>query len=814
MTTLENRPIPTSQVPRRSVLKWGSVVGGGAALVGTGAYFGVLPGVGPANAAKLSPSGDDDVKTFWNACLANCGSRCPLRMEVKDGQIVRVLPDNTGDDTLGNQTIRACVRGRSQRQRVYSVDRIKTPMKRVGKRGAGQWEPITWEEALDTVADQFKRVIDTYGNEALWYHYGSGSTGGNITKRGSWPRLMVLIGGYLGYYADYSTGQITAAGKFQYGAFPTSNSLEDAADAQLLVLWGNNPVETRMSGGGELFVTQQMKRQSGTRTIVIDPMHSDTALNVGDEWVAIRPGTDSALASAFAHVMITENLADQAFLDKYCVGFDEDHMPEGIPEGNSYKSYILGTGPDGIAKTPDWAASITGIPAATIIRLGREIGNAKPCAIVQGWGPQRHANGENQARSIFTIAAMTGSIGIQGGGTGAREGGYSYPVARFPLLDNPITTQISHFNWFDAIDHGAEMTATSGGVRGADKLKYGIKMMVVNASNTLINQHSDVNGTRELLEDDTKCEFIVVTDHQYTSSAAYADILLPGTTNFEESDLIPDGYSGEMGYVLAGQKAIEPLFEAKTGYDICTELAKRMGVEAEFTEGRTQEEWVTHLINETRAMDPDFPTEEELAKVGVFRKTNPAGRTIAMKDFRDDPIANPLETESGKIEIFSKALWEMSTTWELLEGDVITALPEHIDTWEGAKEAKTNTKHPLQMIGHHYKGRTHSSYANVPWLLEAHPQFVVMNNIDAEARGIKNDDTLHVFNDRGRIQLQARVTPRITPGVVSVPQGAWSNSKKDKLDIGGNVNTLTKAHPTPIAKSNPQHTNLVQVEKA
>lgn len=804
---------PTDQagVSRRSVLKWSAAVGGGAALVGTGAYFGVLPGVGAENAVALTPS---DEEMFWNACLANCQSRCPMRFVVKDGVMARVRADNTGSDALGDLQVRACVRGRSQRQRVYSADRVKTPMKRVGKRGAGEWEEISWEEALDTIASELTRVKDTYGNEALWYHYGSGSTGGNVTKRGTWPRLLALFGGYLGYYGDYSTGQITAAYPYQYGASTTSNSLEDAANSELLVLWGNNPLETRMSGGGELFVTQQMKKESGTRTIVIDPRYTDTALNVGDEWVPIRPGTDAALAAGFAHVMISEGLVDQGFLDTYCVGFDEEHMPEGIPAGNSYKAYILGDGPDGTAKTPEWASAITGIPVAIIVRLGREIGRAKPCAIVQGWGPQRSANGENISRAIFTMAALTGSVGIAGGGTGAREGNYSIPIAAFPLLDNPVTTKISHFNWFDAIDHGPEMTALKDGVRGKDKLDVGIKLMVVNSSNTLINQHGDVNRTKELLEDDTKCEFIIVVDHQYTPSAQFADILLPATTNFEEADVIPGGSSGDMGYLIMGQKVIEPLHEAKTGYEICTELAKRLGIEAEFTEGRTQEEWVTYLLDQTREKVPELPSEEELNSIGVWRKKNPAGHVIALKTFRDDPLANPLPTPSGKIEIFSERLYEMAKTWELPEGDRLTALPEHVATWEGAEEAKANRQFPLQMIGHHYKGRTHSSYANLPWMLEAHPQMVWINSLDATARDIKNDDTVHVFNDRGRIQLIARVTPRIAPGVVSVPQGAWYKPDKDGVDVGGNVNTLTKWHPSSLAKSNPSHTNLVQVEKA
>ncbi|WP_341358741.1 DMSO/selenate family reductase complex A subunit [Georgenia sp. M64] len=805
-------PGPTT-VPRRSFLKWSAAAGGSAALVGAGAYFGGMPGVGPASAATTANGLDVD-RTVWSSCNVNCGSRCPLRMQVKDGRIVRVLPDDTGDDSLGSQQIRACVRGRAFRQRVYNADRLKKPMKRVGERGSGEFVEISWDEALGTVAGELRRVIDTYGNEAVFYHYGSGSTGGNITKRGTWPRLLNCLGGYLAQYGDYSTAQITGAYPFHYGAWLPSNSFEDAKNSRLQVMFGNNPLETRMSGGGETFVTQQTKKLTGLRTIMIDPRYSESAVGLGDEWVPIRPGTDAALVAAMAHVMISENLQDQEFLDTYCQGFDEEHMPEGVPAGNSYTAYVLGEGTDAVAKTPEWASHITGVPAPTIVRLAREIASTKPCAITQGWGPQRSANGENQARAIFTLAAMTGNIGITGGGNGAREGNYALPLAKFPLLDNPVTTAISCFSWTDAIDHGPEMTALNAGVRGKEKLDVGIKLIVNNASNTLINQHSDSNRTAELLKDESKCEFIVVIDNQMTASAKFADILLPDTTNVEQADVIPNGYAGEMGYLIMADKVIEPLFDSRTGYDMCTDIARRLGVEDQFTEGRTQEEWITHLLDLTRVDVPDLPSERELWEIGVYRQINPNGTTVAMKDFREDPEANPLGTPSGKIEIFSEPLWQMAQEWELPEGDRITALPEHVATWEGAEEARGNADHPLQCIGHHYKSRTHSSYGNVPWLQEAHPQVVWINPADAKARGIMNDDVVHVLNDRGRIQLLARVTPRIAPGVVSVPQGAWYRPDGNGLDTGGNVNTLTSWRPSPLAKGNAQHTTLVNIVKA
>ena len=297
-----------------------------------------------------------------------------------------------------------------------------------------------------------------------------------------------------------------------------------------------------------------------------------------------------------------------------------------------------------------------------------------------------------------------------------------------------------------------------------------------------------------------------------TVSARYADIILPDASNAEQLDVVQQGSAGSMGYTILADQVIEPLYDCKTTYEMCTEIARRLGVEKQFTEGKTQEDWVRQVVDESREAIPELPSFEELREMGVWKVKGES--YIGLKDFRADPVANPLTTPSGKIEIFSKPLWEMSKTWELPEGDRITAIPEHVATWEGAEEARENGTYPLQCIGHHYKQRTHSTYGNVDWMQEAHPQVVWINPVDAEARGIANDDVVQVFNDRGRIQLPARVTPRIAPGVVSVPQGAWYRPDGKGVDVGGSVNTLTSWHPTAIAKGNAQHTTLVNIEKA
>lgn len=810
---------------RRSFLKWSAIAGGATALATSPAFFSRNPGVGPGQVAHAVEGSEQAENTVWSACTVNCGSRCPLKLQVKDGQIFRVLPEDTGDNELGSQQIRACVRGRSIRKRIYNPDRLKKPLKRKPgtKRGDGEWEEISWEQALDEIADKMKELLDKYGNESIYLNYGTGTLGATISR--SWPpaetafaRLMNLIGGYLNHYSDYSTAQITSAYPYHYGEWVASNSLDDVANSKLQVMFGNNPLETRMSGGGELFVTQKVREEAGTKTIVIDPRYSETAMGLADEWIPLRPGTDAALVAGIAYVLIEENLHDQAFLDKYCLGFDEKHMPKGAPKNASYRSYLEGKGPDGTAKTPEWAADICGVPASTIRRLAREMGTAKPCAVTQGWGPQRHANGENQARAVFTLAAMLGHIGVPGGGTGAREASYGLPMV-YPFntnTTNPIETSISVFSWTDAVDHGPEMTATNGGVRGKDKLDVPIKMIWQYAGNALTNQHADINRTIDLLRDESKAELIVVSDIQMTVSARYADYLLPDLSTAEQEDIIQEGSSGNLGYTIVASKAIEPLYDCKSIYWVCSELADRFGVKDKFTEGRTQEEWCKYTIDETRKEFPELPKYEELREMGIWKKHGES--VIPLKEFREDPEANPLPTPSGKIEIYSQRLADMAKTWTFPDeqkGDKLTALPEHVDTWEGALEARENKEYPLQCISHHFKGRTHSSYGNVAWLRDdAHPQIAWINALDAKQRGIKNDDMVIVRNDRGRIRIKARVTSRIAPGVVSVPQGSWFTPDADGTDIGGSANTLTSWHPSPLAKGNAQHTALVQVEKA
>ncbi len=471
-------------------------------------------------AAAVQEATHGEERIVWGACSVNCGSRCALRSHVRDDEVVWVETDNTGTDSYGDHQVRACLRGRSIRRRINHPDRLNYPMKRVGKRGEGKFERISWDEALDAIAASLKNVVAKYGNEAVYINYSSGIVGGNITRSSPYAslvaRLMNCYGGFLSHYGTYSTAQISCAMPYTYGS-NDGNSTSDIENSKLVVMFGNNPAETRMSGGGITYYLEQARERSNARMIVIDPRYTDTAAGREDEWIPIRPGTDAALVAGIAWVLIDENLVDQPFLDTYCVGYDEKTLPEGAPANGHYKAYILGQGDDATAKTPQWASRITGIPADRIIKLAREIGAAKPAYICQGWGPQRQANGELTSRAIAMLPILTGNVGINGGNSGARESTYTITIERMPLPENPVKTQISCFSWTDAIDRGAEMTATRDGVRGKEKLDVPIKFIWNYAGNTIINQHSDINKTHDILQDESKCETIVVIDNFMTS---------------------------------------------------------------------------------------------------------------------------------------------------------------------------------------------------------------------------------------------------------------------------------------------------------
>jgi len=717
----------------------------------------------------------------------DCGGRCPLRLHVKNNRIVRV----EGDDAANPEDqLRACLRCRALRQYVHHPDRLKYPMKRVGPKGKGQFERITWDEAYDTIIKELNRVKDTYGNSSIYL--GGGSYLGALhSGRGAIARLMSLFGGYTSSYGNISSEGAVYAVMTQYGSVMVGHSREDMLNSKLIIMWGWDPA--RMISGTNTMYHVIKARENGARIICVDPRLSESAAVVADQWIPIRPGTDPAMMAAMANVMIKENLHDQAFLDKYTVGFDK------------FKDYVLGD-EDGVEKTPAWAEEICGVPADIIERLAREYATTKPAALMDCQGPARSAMGEQYNRCAMTLTAMTGNVGRPGGSAaGGLMGipiGHMFRSSGIPGLKNPLEaknpsvrgtldlnlrliTRIHTNKIFDAMLEG------KAGGYPAD-----IKFAWFSGGN-ILNQRGNTNkGARAL----AGLEFMVVAELFMTPTARYADILLPATSVAESSDLTRPWPSGP--YYTFVNKAIEPLYECKSDYQIVCELAERMGFEN--FRGNTDEEWLRMFVEKNPETGPQIKDYDKFRREGIHR-VKLEEPFVAFKQEIEDPENHPFPTPSGKIEIFSQRIAD-------LNNPLNPPIPKYVSTQEDINHP-LKEKYPLQLLSPHPRNRVHSSLYKVGWLREVEPHRMWINPVDAEPRGIHENDEIFVFNDRGKIAIQAKVTERIIPGVVMIFQGAWYDPDDEGIDRGGCANVLT---PDTYSEGGAAalNTALVQVSKA
>ncbi|NQU85924.1 MAG: molybdopterin-dependent oxidoreductase, partial [Mariniphaga sp.] len=276
---------------------------------------------------------------FRTGCPAhNCGGRCLLKVYVKDNIITRIETDDR-PDSIEDPQLRACIRGRAYRKRQHHPNRLKYPLKRVGKRGEGNFERISWEEAINKIASEISRIKEKYSNEAIMVPYGTGSYN-QISGRQTAQRLLNLVGGSLGYYNSYSTACIQAATPYIYGTEISGNQRQDWLNSKYIIMWSWNPAEMREGTNSDYYIKEARKR--GAKVICIDPRMSMSAVALADEWIPIRPGTDAAMMSAMAYVIITENLYDEDFIKRCCIGFDKTQMPADCENEESYTDYILG----------------------------------------------------------------------------------------------------------------------------------------------------------------------------------------------------------------------------------------------------------------------------------------------------------------------------------------------------------------------------------------------------------------------------------------------------------------------------------------
>ncbi|HWI63390.1 MAG TPA: molybdopterin-dependent oxidoreductase [Symbiobacteriaceae bacterium] len=834
------RELQEHKVGRRTFLGWSAAAAGAVAVTGVGTGL-VKLGTAKAEAAPEPDKG----QWLTAACWHNCGGRCLNKVLVKDGVVIRQKTDDTHEDTPDFPQQRGCARGRSQRKQVFAVDRLRYPMKRKnwapggGKkelRGKDEWVRITWDEAIEIVASEIKRIKEKYGNRSILL--GGGSEIG---------RTLSLYGGSTGHWGTTSWGSWRyGPAKFGGAEGFTDTSINDRLDlrnSQLIVIWGGNPAASAQ--GAPTWYYLQAKK-AGAKFVFIDPIRTQSSELLADEWIPIRPGTDHAMLLGMAYTLITEDnaankLIDWDFLNKCTVGFDADHMPAGVDPKENFKDYVLGK-TDGVPKTPKWASDICGIDATTISRLAREIATTKRAALLTGWAPARIHNSDSWPQMFMTFGAMTGHMGQSGRMTGVSchrhtaNGGPNLVTgggSGVPSVKNPVTDSIVDAELWDAVLNGKY-------IAGYKKVvDINIQMIYHGGGATLQTREGMTKG----IEAHRKVEFVVTQGHFMTTNAMYSDLVLPATTPWEsEGGLL----TGQREILIYYTRITQPLFEAKSDQWIAIEIGKKLGLKAEEIYPISEKQQVFNQLAGSKVMKDDGTgmenlltiTDADIAAWGVTGKAQQGRITlkefqergiyqvprrpgdkfgfIAYEAFRKDPAKNALKTASGKLEIHSKALQTLIRDYGWTE---VAPIPTYNPPAEGYEatfkdwKGKVRGEFPLQAINPHYLRRSHTVFDNVGWLREAFPNLIQLNAQDAAARGIQNGDTVLLSSRWGKVLRVAKVTESIMPGVVGVPHGAWVEiDPATGIDKAGADNILCGPIATGQGTSGWNSCN-VQVEK-
>lgn len=722
-----------------------------------------------------APAGGEET-SIHAVCTVNCTSRCHLHGTVRDGKIVRVEPgDMPGRPGYAN----ACLRSMSYIQRLQDENaRVMYPMKRIGERGSGEFERITWDEAIDTIAEKLNAVIEKDPRAASFYSFT-----GDLGKL-SWEaptRYAATIGATAwdieGIMGDHGASMGMT---MVFGTHRGAHDSRDYMNSNLIIIWGRNLADTHTSELRDYVAA----RKNGAKVIVIDPRQSSTAA-MADEWIPINPQTDPALALGMMNWIISNDLHNKEKLASESVAPYLIRDDNGAYLRNTEGAYLVwdestntavaaptaeevragGVMPalsgsfnvEGVAcktafdhlaesakkYTPEYTAEICGITAETVVRLAKEYIEAQPAAIRMGQGMQRVWHSYAPFRTVATLAMVAGYIGVKGGGASHAGGtATTKPVAGYT---GPV---YNYSNWSNTGKKSELVKSSLIYSAAVDHSPVPIDFLWI-ANSNFINMSPDSN--RVINEVIPAIDFIVTVDPWWTWTAKYSDIVLPACTYWEHWDMID-----RSPWVMFNQPGIEPMGESKSDVEIMTLLAKKTGV-AEYWD-KTDEEWIREFVGTDHPAWADFDWDRDVVEQGIY------GRSDA--DYSPGIVyanGNGYKTATKKFEFYTESMVDFD---------------DEVPTWkppvEDPREGELSKKYPLVYIQYHDRLNVHTQHILNPALtLVQDEPLLQMNPIDASARGIKHDDIVKVYNDRGDMTLRVFVTEGIVPGTVATQSG-WT----------------------------------------
>ena len=652
--------------------------------------------------------GKEGVTIRRNVCQV-CYCDCGMLTYMREGKVIKVEghPDNPHNRGA------LCAQGRSARQMLYNPDRLKYPLKRVDERGSGKWERITWDEALDTIAEKLLEVKGKYGPEALAFV--KGPTRQMIEQ--IFQRFCYAYGtpNYSGNWS-YCVGPKIIGYTYTYGKTPQGPPYmpwSDFRNSKYIMLFGTNPALSFIHRYPRIMSDILDAKEAGAKLVVVDPRFTETA-SKADTYLPIIPGTDAALLLAMIRTIISEGLHDVEFVEKYTIGFERlmEHVQK---------------------YTPEYAEEITGIPNERIVEVARQFATAKPACLDRREGVLHHANSTHTLRAMAILLAITGNIdkpgallfnpGVKLANITRKERLKARPIwaERFPLVE-------------DATAIFAEAILTGK--------PHPIRAMMCTIANP-IQEYPNTTKVREAL---ASLDFLVVDDLFMTETAKMADIALPASTFFEKTELCKTQNLALTKYFQVSHSVMEPLFESLPDWKYICLLAKKMG------------------LNGFDYADEDEIIDEIIKPMGV-RVTDLGESGVYSRPFEIGLLRkNGFNTPSGKIELYSSQLEKLG----------YDPLPSYVEPPETkASRPDVAKKYPFTLItGSKTAFYHHSQQRNYSWLRSYVPEPIVeINSKTASRLSIGEGDLVIVEGLRGEAKLKAKLTTGIREDVVSVTHG-------------------------------------------